>query len=148
MQPPVGPAHTVMRDITDEADVLDMFNKEDEEEIQEKDNCTTICCNRGIIRNTSKARVYWDIFIILFVLYNTFSVPFDAAFGDEEDPVVSLDWMNTMIDMFFCMDVLISFRTSFVDGEGEEVLNGKIIALNYVKSGRFFLDFIASVPLD
>jgi len=56
-----------------------------------------------------------------------------------------VDWL---IDFCFCVDVAITFRTSYFDAEGEEVLDGFKIAKTYIKSGRFFLDFIASVPLD
>lgn len=67
-----------------------------------------------VIRNSSRVRFYWDVFIILFVVYNTFSVPFEAAFFEERD-LVKLVWVNVVIDVFFCIDVVISFRTSFFD---------------------------------
>ena len=69
------------------------------------------------------------MFTIILVVYNTFSVPFDAAFGDPNNPVVSITWLNTVIDVFFCVDVVINFRTSYFDNnEGEEIMDGKRIA--------------------
>jgi len=50
--------------------------------------------------------------------------------------------------LLFCIDVGISFRTSYFDNEGEEVKDGRKIASAYIKSGRFFIDLVASVPLD
>ena len=87
------------------------------------------------------------MFIILLVVYNTFAVPFDAAFG-VDGPVLSTHLLDRILDGIFCVDVLIAFRTSYFDNEGEEVKDGKRIAMSYIKSGRFFIDFIASVPLD
>jgi hypothetical protein len=46
------------------------------------------------------------------------------------------------------VDVLVSFRTSYQDNEGVENMDGKKIAKNYVKSGRFFFDFLGSFPFD
>ncbi len=131
-----------------DSDILQMFQKDEEDEKEAQETACDRYCSKVIIRNSSKARFYWDVFIILFVIYNTFSVPFDAAFGNEEKKLVSMSWVNNVIDVFFCIDVLISFRTSYFDQEGEEVLNGKKIARYYINSGRFFVDFIGSVPID
>jgi len=131
-----------------EPEFLEMFRREEDEEKEEKETTFIRCCNKGIIRNSSKLRFYWDIYIILLVIYNTFSVPFDAAFGNPNNPVVSLHWINIIIDFCFCTDVLITFRTTYFDAEGEEVTDGRKIARHYVKSGRFFVDFIASMPID
>ena len=54
----------------------------DSDESDEEDVHCGKCCNRGIIKNSSKSHFYWDVFIILLVIYNTFSVPFDAAFSN------------------------------------------------------------------
>jgi len=55
---------------------------------------------------------------------------------------------NAIIDMLFMIDVFINFRTSFINSKtGEEVFNVKIIARNYLK-GRFWIDILASLPLD
>ncbi len=137
----------MMRQNTD-PDVLEMFQKEEEEEKEYQETQCDRCCHRLIIRNSSRSRFYWDVFIILFVIYNTFSVPFEAAFFNKDESLLNVAWFNIIIDFFFCFDVAISFRTSYFDQEGEEVLNGKKIAMQYIKSGRFFIDFIASVPLD
>ena len=104
-----------------------MFQKEEEEEKEYQETTCDRCCSRLIIRNSSRARFYWDVFIIMFVIYNTFSVPFEAAFFNQRS-LLNIAWFNIIIDFFFCTDVLISFRTSYFDQEGEEVLNGKKIA--------------------
>lgn len=110
----------------------------------------TKCCNVGIIRSSSSLKFYWDVFIIILVIYNTFAVPFDAAFVQRgsKSSLVSTSTLDRIIDSLFCLDVIFSFRTSYFDNEGEEVLEGKKIATSYIKNGRFFIDFIASVPLD
>jgi hypothetical protein len=41
-----------------------------------------LMCNCGIIKYSSRIKFTWDCLIILLVLYNTFAVPFEAAFYD------------------------------------------------------------------
>jgi len=45
------------------------------------------------------------------------------------------------------LDVVLNFLTTYVDPNGDEVFDMKVIARNYLK-GSFWVDFIASVPLD
>jgi len=60
-------------------------------------------------------------------------------------------WFNmfdAVIDILFMVDVFINFRTSFVNSKtGEEIFDLKVIAKNYMK-GRFWVDVLASLPLD
>lgn len=44
-------------------------------------------------------------------------------------------------------DILLNFRTTFVNHKGEVVSSSKSIAFNYMK-GWFILDFIAAIPFD
>jgi hypothetical protein len=53
-----------------------------------------------------------------------------------------------MTDLFFFLDILVAFRTTFADMEtGEEVFNSKQAAMSYLKS-RFIIDFVSTVPVD
>jgi hypothetical protein len=46
------------------------------------------------------------------------------------------------------LDILINFRTTIKNVlTGEEIFDSKVIAISYLK-GRFFIDLIASIPLD
>ena len=50
-----------------------------------------------------------------------------------------------MIDFLFIVDVIITFRTTFRDDEGNEVVEPLDIAKGYIK-GSFALDLISSIP--
>lgn len=55
---------------------------------------------------------------------------------------------NAFIDILFMVDVFINFRTSYINSKtGEEIFDLKSIAKNYLK-GRFWVDVLASLPLD
>jgi len=54
-----------------------------------------------------------------------------------------------MIDIIFIMDIIICFRTTFVDPTtGDEIWSPSMIARNYFFSMRFWIDLVSSLPLD
>lgn len=105
--------------------------------------------NSWVIRESSKQKMYWDIFIIFLAVYNCFSIPFILAFS----PVYAdTDWnfvFETLIDFTFLVDICVALRTTYIDSlEGEEIYSPKKIALNYVKNPRFYLDLFSTIPFD
>lgn len=54
---------------------------------------------------------------------------------------------NLCIDTCFFLDILITFRSAYVDDFGQEIVDGKVIAWNYIK-GQFWIDLFATIPLD
>lgn len=55
---------------------------------------------------------------------------------------------NAIIDLLFMIDVFINFRTTYVNAKtGEEIFDKKKIIKNYLK-GRFWIDILASLPMD
>lgn len=55
--------------------------------------------------------------------------------------------LNALIDFNFAIDILLTFRTTYYDKDGQEIYNWKMIAKKYLL-GRFAIDFISTVPLD
>lgn len=53
----------------------------------------------------------------------------------------------TIVDVTFVIDILINFRTTFVNGQDEVVSHPGRIAVNYL-SGWFLIDLVAAVPFD
>lgn len=60
------------------------------------------------------------------------------------DPFVILD---LIVDLMFMVDIFISFRTTYVNKEGEAIYEPMVIAKNYLK-GWFAIDAIAAMPYD
>ena len=65
------------------------------------------------------------------------------ADGGRADPLVIVD---LIVDLMFIADILINFRTTYVEN-GEVVSDKQKIAVNYVK-GWFVIDTIAAIPFD
>lgn len=51
------------------------------------------------------------------------------------------------VDVTFVIDILINFRTTFVNGQDEVVSHPGRIAIHYL-SGWFFIDLVAAIPFD
>ena len=56
--------------------------------------------------------------------------------------IMSGNWPQSIFS-----DILLNFRTTFVNQRGEVVTNSKDIAINYLKTW-FFLDLVAALPFD
>lgn len=52
-----------------------------------------------------------------------------------------------MIIAFFCIDILLSCRTTYFNQDGDEILEGKKILKNYVTSSNFIVDILSAVPI-
>ncbi|XP_041366402.1 potassium voltage-gated channel subfamily H member 7-like [Gigantopelta aegis] len=119
-----------------------------------------------IILHYSPFKAVWDWIILLLVLYTAVLTPYSAAFllnedgikvklnQDSEtrkqnaqaghaDPLVIVD---LVVDIMFIVDILINFRTTFVQN-GEVMSDQQQIAFNYIK-GWFVIDTIAAIPFD
>ena len=85
---------------------------------------------------------------MLLAVYNSFTIPLQVAFHlhSMDHPVYIL--VDVIINIVFICDMLVNFRTTFIDEEsGEEVTDPKEIAVNYLKS-RFKIDLIGVLPWD
>ena len=102
-----------------------------------------------ILRISDKFRLRWDIYIIIAAIYNTISIPLDIAFKPLILESIEVTVMESFIDLSFFIDMFINFRTTFISQKsGEEIYDPKLIARRYVFGGRFFLDFLSSIPFD
>ncbi|XP_059149754.1 potassium voltage-gated channel subfamily H member 7-like isoform X2 [Physella acuta] len=122
--------------------------------------------SKWIILHYSPFKAVWDWVILLLVLYTAVFTPYAAAFLLKEDEIrmklnmapgsrntnadtIRIDPLvivDLMVDLMFIADILINFRTTYVEN-GEVVSDQQKIAVNYVK-GWFVIDAIAAIPFD
>lgn len=55
--------------------------------------------------------------------------------------------MDILVDVMFIIDILINFRTTYVNKNDEVVSHPKRIAAHYIK-GWFIIDLVAAIPFD
>jgi len=96
-----------------------------------------------IIHHEGAFRMTWDILIMILLFYISLALPYALGFGQPDE----LSTMDRVFDLVFCVDVVLNFRTSFVDSDEYTILDGREIGCRYLKTW-FLLDFMSSVPFD
>lgn len=105
------------------------------------------CWDKFIFSPNKGYKVYWDLFIIILALYNAIYVPLEFSFTDLIDNEVPFTATDYLVDAIFFIDIIFSFRTSYIDSKTEEVIrDSKKMAFHYIFRGRFFIDLAASIP--
>ena len=94
----------------------------------------------------SNTKGFWDWWIIILTMYIAIMVPYNVACrrDDREGDLLIFDMV---IELFFIIDIVVHFRTSFVDTSGRIIYDQKKIAVRYLK-GWFILDFLAALPFE
>ena len=95
------------------------------------------------IHPLSRLKYGWDLLILLLLLINLYIIPLDIAFFDTDT------WMpfHVVSDLICAIDILINFRTGFHQYGDKYELDGRAIALRYLKSW-FAIDLLSSLPLN
>jgi CRP-like cAMP-binding protein len=100
-----------------------------------------------VLVNSNRWRIRWDMLIITLALYSSIATPFTVSF-QTDDSYLAYDIWEYFVTAFFVVDIAVTFRSSFMDKEGNEVVDPRIIAKQYIYSGLFFLDLVASFPFE
>ncbi|KAG7269112.1 hypothetical protein CRUP_008413 [Coryphaenoides rupestris] len=103
------------------------------------------------ILHYSPFKAVWDWLILLLVIYTAILTPYSAAFllNDREEQkrrecgysCSPLNVVDLMVDIMFIIDILINFRTTYVNANEEVVSHPAKIAIHYFK-GWFLIDML------
>lgn len=78
-----------------------------------------MCC---MFHHNSKFRMRWDLYIIGLALYNCVTIPYEVAFNTKFTDHWSLAVINYIVDICFFLDVVMNFRTTYINNKtGSEV---------------------------
>ncbi|XP_050719629.1 potassium voltage-gated channel unc-103-like isoform X22 [Eriocheir sinensis] len=113
--------------------------------------------HKWTILHYSPFKAVWDWIILLLVIYTAIFTPYVAAFllneqevarknnqNQYESPIVIID---LIVDIMFMVDIIINFRTTYVNHNDEVVSHPGKIALHYLR-GWFLIDVVAAIPFD
>uniref|UniRef100_A0A8C8A5G8 Potassium channel, voltage gated eag related subfamily H, member 7 n=1 Tax=Oryzias sinensis TaxID=183150 RepID=A0A8C8A5G8_9TELE len=113
--------------------------------------------DKWTILHYSPFKAVWDWLILLLVIYTAIFTPYSAAFllNDIEERIrrecgyscSPLNVVDLMVDIMFIVDILINFRTTYVNANEEVVSHPAKIAIHYFK-GWFLIDMVAAIPFD
>ena len=101
-----------------------------------------------MIRFLNPKKFYWDMFVIFLAVWNCITIPIDIAFSSDIFTSAGFILLDICIDLLFLLDIVVNFRTTFYDKDGDEIFDAKIIAKNYALGGRFTIDALATIPFD
>lgn len=79
-------------------------------------------------------------------IWNCVQIPFNIAFAPQFS--LSIEILNSIIDLTFYIDIAIAFRTSYLTFDGFEVTDWKKIAYKYIVKGTFILDLLSVLPFN
>ncbi|KAH9498165.1 Potassium voltage-gated channel sub H member 8 [Bulinus truncatus] len=111
-----------------------------EYKVQEVKKSGLIIVHYGIFK------IGWDWLILLCTFYVAIMVPFNAAFK-REGRIKEFIYMDVFVEVMFAIDIVLNFRTTFLNKSGQVVYDSRLIAINYIR-GWFLLDLLAAIPFD
>ncbi|KAJ8406964.1 hypothetical protein AAFF_G00292400 [Aldrovandia affinis] len=113
--------------------------------------------HKWTILHYSPFKAVWDWLILLLVIYTAIFTPYSAAFllNDQEEVALQncgyscspLNVVDLIVDIMFIIDIVINFRTTYVNTNDEVVSQPGRIAVHYFK-GWFLIDMVAAIPFD
>ncbi|KAJ4925672.1 hypothetical protein JOQ06_018393, partial [Pogonophryne albipinna] len=113
--------------------------------------------HKWTVLHYSPFKAVWDWLILLLVIYTAILTPYSAAFllNDQDEVAIQncgyscspLTVVDLMVDIMFIIDILINFRTTYVNVNDEVVSLPVRIAVHYFK-GWFLIDMVAAIPFD
>ncbi|KAK3531091.1 hypothetical protein QTP70_010361 [Hemibagrus guttatus] len=113
--------------------------------------------HKWTILHYSPFKAVWDWVILLLVIYTAIFTPYSAAFllSDEEEAARQqcgyscspLNVVDLIVDIMFVIDIVINFRTTYVNTNDEVVSQPGRITVHYFK-GWFLIDLVAAIPFD
>ena len=78
----------------------------------------------------------WDLIVIVFSVYNSILIPYEAAYSMENNVIISV--LDRAVDTIFAIDIVVNFRTAYVNSKtGKLIRSSKKIAMKYILNGRF-----------
>ncbi|CAL8278711.1 unnamed protein product [Lota lota] len=113
--------------------------------------------HKWTILHYSPFKAVWDWVILLLVIYTAIFTPYSATFllSDQEEAAMQtcgyscspLNVVDLIVDIMFIVDIVINFRTTYVNSNDEVVSHSARIAVHYFK-GWFLIDMVAAIPFD
>ena len=89
----------------------------------------------------------WDPIIIGCLLYTATISPYQVAFVQADEVTIGQHLINILIDIFFIVDLILTFYTPFKKYDETFEMNRKKITTHYIKS-TFVIDLLACLPTE
>ena len=108
----------------------------------ESNERNTIIHPLAIMKETDSIRKLMEVIVCIFLLYSFITVPARLFMGIESN---TLKLIEKFVDMYFYIDIMLYFRTSYKDKSNEDKFDVREIARRYFGT-FFYIDFFSSIP--
>jgi CRP-like cAMP-binding protein len=88
-----------------------------------------------------------DIISVIAILYTVIVVPFRICFNYFPDAGTWAFWLDVGVDLVFCVDIVLNFRTAKITDLGVLEQDPKVLSVQYLR-GWFVPDFFSAIPFN
>jgi hypothetical protein len=121
----------------------------DREEEREKRHAEALeyMANHFIITPEGGFRHRWDVMQMILLVYVAVLIPYRIGFDQDAKPWQFGFVFDIFVDIYFIVDIWLSFRTAVYDKHGELIYTPKPIAASYLR-GWFVIDTLGCLPIN
>ncbi|ETV92247.1 hypothetical protein H310_13476 [Aphanomyces invadans] len=102
--------------------------------------------NHGfVISLNSKFKLWWDVAVAILTLYVVIVTPVQVGFGLKD--YNTLDNIQVFVDAMFIVELVLTFRTSYIDSATREEINDASMIRRHYMYGWFIPDAASSYPV-
>ena len=94
-----------------------------------------------------RARLIWDWLMLVIVAYIAITVPYNTTFKPRST-FTYLYFLDMLFESFFVCDMIINFRTTFIDPKNGKLVTSPLAIAKYYLKSWFLLDFLAALPFE
>jgi len=125
-----------LKDAADLAMELNALSKHDEPKGKTK---------LAIVSVNSPFRNRWDIMMMFYVIFVCIETPILLGFNIQSSGF--LLGFDATIDIFFLLDIVLNFRTTYIDDDYKEEVNDPQKIVEHYVRGELLVDIASSIPL-
>ncbi|XP_045072184.1 potassium voltage-gated channel subfamily H member 8-like, partial [Coregonus clupeaformis] len=103
--------------------------------------------SKFILLHFSTFKAGWDWLILLATFYVAVTVPYNVCFIGDDDLTRSTTVSDIAVEILFIIDIVFSFRTTYVSKSGQVIFNARLICIHYMTTW-FIIDLVAALPFD
>ncbi|RHZ18708.1 hypothetical protein DYB26_015547, partial [Aphanomyces astaci] len=102
--------------------------------------------NHGfVISLNSKFKLWWDVAVAFLTVYVVIVTPVQVGFGLKD--YQTLDNIQVFVDAMFIVELVLTFRTSYIDSATREEINDAALIRRHYMYGWFVPDAASSYPV-
>eukprot|EP00931_Biecheleriopsis_adriatica_P116979 TRINITY_DN9254_c0_g1_i3.p1 TRINITY_DN9254_c0_g1~~TRINITY_DN9254_c0_g1_i3.p1 ORF type:complete len:726 (-),score=125.17 TRINITY_DN9254_c0_g1_i3:41-2065(-) len=124
----------------------------DAEQMDRKQQQLDHCGSRFAIHEGNRLRTLWDVLMAAALFYTGTIFLYRLSFvqnrmphAQEEDDAPGWHAVNTLVTVFFYVDLVMSFFFTYRNSHGDQVESLQLIAVNYL-TGVFWINLLACIP--